>query len=65
MLENYGVTLYEEKVIDNLLKKLMSPHTELNAEVSMCRLSSTHTFVKAYMYLSIVVVILYPFNNPS
>ena len=43
----------------------MSPNTELNTEVYICRSSHSSTFVKASTYLSTVVAILYPYANPS
>ena len=55
MLEKYGVTLYEDQMVEHLLNHIISPNIELKTEVSICRSSHSSTFVKASTYLSTVV----------
>ena len=65
MLDKYGAPIYKDHMVEHLLDQTMSPNTELNTEVNICRLSHSFTFVKYSMYLSMVVAILYPSTNPS
>ena len=37
VLEKYGVPIYREQMVDHLLDQIMSPNTELNTEVNICR----------------------------
>ena len=37
----------------------------MKTEVNICRSSHSYTFVKAYTYLSTVIVRIYPYANPS
>ena len=55
MLEKYGIPLYEEQLVEHLLDQIMSPNTELNTEVKICRSSHLSTFFKTSTYLSTVV----------
>ena len=35
VFEKYGVPLYEENIVDNILYQIMSPNTELKTEVKI------------------------------
>ena len=59
VLEKYGVPIYEEQMVENLLDHIMSPNTELKTEVNSCRSSHLSIFVKASTYLYTVVARLY------
>ena len=65
VLEKYGVTLYEDQMVENIIYQIMSPITELKTEVNICRLSHSYTFVNDYTYLYTVVTRLNPSTNPS
>ena len=64
-MEKYGVTLYEDQMVENIIYQIMSPITELMPEVNIFRLSHSFTFVKASTYFYTVVVRLYISINPS
>ena len=59
VLEKYGVLLYEEQMVENLLDHIMSPKKELKTEVNSCRSSHLSIFSKAPTYLYTVVARLY------
>ena len=65
MLEKYGVSLYEEQMVEHLIDQIMSPNAELKTEINICRSSHSSKFFKASTYLSSVVARLYPSANPS
>ena len=65
VLDKYGAPIYKDHMVEHLLDQTMSPNTELNTEVNICRLSHTSTFAKAYMYLYTLVVRIYPYTNHS
>ena len=52
-------------MLKHLLDHIMSSNTYLNTEVNICRSLHSYKFVKAYNYLYIVVVRLYPYANLS
>ena len=65
VLEKYGVPIYEDQMMENLLDQLMSLNIELKTEINIYIFLHLSKFVKASMYLSTVVVRLYPTTNPS
>ena len=52
-------------MVEHILDQIISPNTELNTEVNICRSSHSSTFFKVSTYLSTVVARLYPSANPS
>ena len=65
MLENFGFPIYNEHMVKHLIYQIVSPNTDLNTEVNICRSSKSSKFFKASTYLSTVVTRLYPYANPS
>ena len=65
VLEKYGVTLYEEQMVENLIDQIMSPNTELKTEVNIFSSSHLPAFTKESTYLSTVVARFYPSSDPS
>ena len=65
LLEKYGAPLYEEQMMEHILDQIISPNTELNTEVNICRFLYSSVFMKAPKYLSMVFTRLYPTTNPS
>ena len=51
-------------MVEHLLDQITSQNIDLKTEVNIRRSSQSSTFVKAYTYVSTVVVILYSSNNP-
>ena len=64
-MEEYGVPLYEEKMVEHPLDHIASPNTELNKEFNICRSPPSSTFFKSSSHLSTMVAILYSSANPS
>ena len=64
-LEKYGFPLYEEYKVVHLLDQIISPNTELNMEVIICRSSNSSILVKYSTYLSTVISRLYPPNTDT
>ena len=58
VLEEYGVPLYEEKMVEHLLDQIIQQNTDLNTDVNICRSSHSSKFVKASTQLSMVVDII-------
>ena len=52
-------------MVKHLLDQIMSPSTQLKAEVNICRSSHSSTFVKASTHLYTVVARLCTYVNPS
>ena len=65
MFEKYGVALYEQKKVYNILYQITYPNKEFNIEVKIYRSSQSYKFFKAYNYLSKLVLRLYLSNNTS
>ena len=40
VLEKYGISIYEEQMVEHLLDQIMLPNTELKTEVKICRSSN-------------------------
>ena len=58
VLEEYGVPLYEEKMVEHLLDQIIQQNTDLNTDVNICRSSHSSKFFKASTQLSMVVDII-------